>query len=420
MRFFVESYGCTMNYGEGNDIADKMRSLGHSPADNADDADIVILNTCTVVDTTEKKMIERISELKRMKKEVIITGCMAKVQASRISVRLPGSLIFPPDLYDSLPGAVLKRYGTGISDTAIGGANFDDRVTSIIPIAQGCLGDCTYCITKYARGRLSSYSADSIYERFRNALERGCREFLITAQDTACYGLDIGSTLPELIERLLTVNGEYRIRIGMMNPEGLARIIDRLMNVMKDERVYKFIHIPVQSGSDAVLKRMGRRYTVSEFIEMIGKLRSYHPDITISTDLISGFPGETDDDHKKSLHLIRNVSPDIVNVTRFSSRPGTEASLMDGQIHGRISKERSREITALRFDESKGRNAELIGKNVRVLVTEPGKEGTMISRTNSYKQVILPEGAGPGKFLDAVITGCASTHLFGSVRGPPA
>ncbi|MCL2786685.1 MAG: tRNA (N(6)-L-threonylcarbamoyladenosine(37)-C(2))-methylthiotransferase, partial [Methanomassiliicoccaceae archaeon] len=317
MRYFVESYGCTMNFGEGEQIASKMGALGHLPADSVEEADIIVLNTCTVVDTTERKMIERISELKRMRKEIIVTGCMAKVQTSRISIRLPDSLIIPPGSYGSFDdGTVAAKYPSRAPAAETrGGTNSDMSVTSIIPIAQGCLGDCTYCITKFARGRLASYSGDVILEQFRDALRNGHREILITAQDTACYGFDTGTSLPALIERLLSIDGEYRIRIGMMNPENLERILDDLVNVMRDERVYKFIHVPVQSGSDAVLRRMNRRYTVSEFINMIGRMRAAHPDITISTDLISGFPGESADDHEKSAELVRIISPDTINIT---------------------------------------------------------------------------------------------------------
>jgi len=422
MRYFVESYGCTMNFGEGNDLADKMRALGHSPSDSADDADIVILNTCTVVDITEKKMIERISQLKGMNKEVVVTGCMAKVQTPRISVRLPNSLIIPPGAYDSFPEKITKKYGTCgppvIADAA--GTNMEMGCTSIIPIAQGCLGDCTYCITRFARGRLSSYPEDGILKKFTDALKRGCKEILITAQDTACYGFDIGTALPELIGKMLSVDGEYRIRIGMMNPESLERILDGLMRVMKDDRVYRFVHVPVQSGSDGVLKRMGRRYTASRFVSMVEKMRSFHKDITVSTDLISGFPGESEEDHKRSLDLIRTVSPDTVNVTRFSGRPCTEAALMSDQIHGRISKERSRQLTEMRHGEAESRNRELIGRTVRVLVTEKGKKGTMIARTGNYKQVIISGDNEVGTFVDVVIDDCVSTHLFGTTKRSPA
>jgi MiaB-like tRNA modifying enzyme len=416
MRYFVESYGCTMNYGEGEQLSGKMRSLGYVPSDSAEDADIVILNTCTVIETTERKMIRRIEGLKKKDKEIVVTGCMAAVQAEKILISLPDSLIVPPHSYGSVTEAVSGRYGPA-ENTVKGngkGSNGDLGISAIIPIARGCLGNCTYCITKFARGRLVSYPADEIKEQFINALERGCKEILITAQDTACYGFDSGTSFPDLLKELLSVDGEYRIRIGMMNPESLGRILDPLMEVMKDDRVYKFIHVPVQSGSDAVLKRMGRPYTSGEFIDMVGKIRSYHEDITISTDVIAGFPGETDEDHIKNMDLFRMISPDAINVTRFSARPETEASAMKEQVHGRKSKERSRVLTSLRFNESENRNEKFIGRTLRVLVTEFGKDGTMISRSDSYRQVIVPGCAGLGEFLDVKITDCGPVHLFGS------
>ena len=406
-----------MNYGEGGAISDIMRKIGYSPADSVDDADITILYTCTVVDTTEKRMIDRISELKRMKKEIIVTGCMAKVQRSRISIRLPDSIILPPGSYDALPEMVAGKYGRiGRDDsTQEGKGTNNDAGPAIIPIAQGCLGKCTYCITRYARGTLASYPADDITEQFGKAISGGFKEIFITAQDTACYGFDINGSLPELIRGLLTIPGEYRIRIGMMNPDSLERIIDPLMAVMSDERVYKFIHIPVQSGSDRILKAMGRKYTSSQFYDMIERMRSVHKDISISTDIITGFPGETDDDHKMSVDLIRKISPDTVNVTRFSPRPGTEASFMDGRVHGRTGKERSREITSTKSDEAMDRNKNLIGKDARVLVTEYGKDGTMIARTGNYRPVIISGDHKIGEFLDIIITNCEPTHLFGRV-----
>jgi len=418
MRYFVESYGCTMNYGEGGAISDIMKDMGYSPADSVDDADIVILNTCTVVDTTEKRMIDRISELKQMKKEIIVTGCMAKVQRSRISIRLPDSIILPPGSYDALPEMVMSKYGRTVCDDRIpqgGKGTNNDTGPAIIPIAQGCLGKCTYCITRYARGTLASYPKEDIFEQFKKAISDGCKEIFITAQDTACYGFDINYSLPELIRELLTIPGEYRIRIGMMNPDSLEKMIDPLMDVMSDERVYRFIHVPVQSGSDRILNAMGRRYTSSQFCDMVERMRAVHKDVSISTDIITGFPGETDDDHKMSVDLIRKISPDTVNVTRFSPRPGTEASLMDDRIHGRTGKERSREITSTKSNEAMERNKGLIGKVSRVLVTEYGKDGTMIARTGNYRPVIISSEHKIGEFLDVVITDCEPTHLFGRV-----
>jgi len=406
MRYFVESYGCTMNYGEGDQLSEKMHELGYEEVSSAESADVVILNTCTVVDTTEKKMIRRMSELRKDGKDVIVTGCMAKVQANRVMIRLPDSLIIPPDRYSEFSSCVSGRYGTGCSHT-----ENKDR-SNILPIAQGCLGNCSYCITKFARGGLSSYSPDDLVRKFDSMVEKGTKEILITAQDTGCYGVDIGVDLPSLLRRMLENKGEFMIRIGMMNPNSLMPIIDDLLEVMNDPRIYRFLHIPVQSGSDSVLQRMNRSYSAEEFFGIVGRLRSVYPEISISTDMISGFPGETDEDHKKSLELIGKLKADTVNITRFSSRPGTEAALME-QVHGRISKDRSAELTEMKNKVEYANNIRAVGRTETALITEIGKEGTMIARTRNYRPVALPSSLPIGTFVRVRVTDCEPTYLIG-------
>ena len=408
MRYFVESYGCTMNYGEGGQLSERMCELGHEETSSAESADIVILNTCTVVDTTEKKMVRRMSELRKAGKEVIVTGCMAKVQANRASIRLPGSLIVSPDRYSEFSSEVSGRYGTGCSRAE------RKHCSNILPIAQGCLGDCSYCITKFARGCLSSYDPDGLVQRFGSIVDGGAKEILITAQDTGCYGTDIGTDLPSLLGRMLENKGEFMIMIGMMNPNSLAPIADGLLEAMKDSRIYRFLHIPVQSGSDQVLKRMNRPYSAEEFFSLADKLRSAYPDISISTDLISGFPGETDEDHSKSIELIRRLKADTVNITRFSSRPGTEAALME-PVHGRISKDRSAELTETKNKVELENNSLVVGRTEEALITEAGKEGTMIARTRNYRPVAVPSDLPVGTFVKVEVTSCEPTYLIGRV-----
>ena len=397
-----------MNYGEGEQLSKKMDSLGHVRTDSADDADIVILNTCTVIETTEKNMIRRMGDLKAKGKKVIVTGCMAKVQPKRISIRLPGSIILPPDRYDEFSDIVSDEFGCcepSVKPTY--------GMSAILPIAQGCLGNCSYCITRFARGHLRSYPEDDLVKEFNAMLDDGAKEILITAQDTACYGKDIGTDLPHLIGRFLEREGDYRIRIGMMNPNFLDPIADRLLDIMKDRRVYRFLHIPVQSGSDDVLRNMRRRYTAEGFLSMVERMRLKCPDISISTDMITGFPGETDEDHRKSVELIRKLHADTVNITRFSVRPGTDAATMKDQIQGNVSKERSTELTETKMEVEYGVNENLVGKRFRVLVTEKGKKGTVITRTENYRPVGIEEDLPLGTFLDVVVTGCASTYVVG-------
>jgi len=348
------------------------------------------------------------SELRKAGKEVIVTGCMAKVQANRVMIRLPDSLMIPPDRYSEFSSEVSERYGAGCSCAE------RKHHSPILPIAQGCLGDCSYCITKFARGRLSSYDPDKLVQRFDSIVGEGAKEVLITAQDAGCYGADIGTDLPSLLRRMLENEGDFMIRIGMMNPNSLMPIANDLLDVMKDPRIYRFLHIPVQSGSDAVLKRMNRSYSIEEFFRLVDRLRSAFPDISISTDLISGFPGETDADHRKSVELIRRLKADTVNITRFSSRPGTEAALME-PVHGRISKDRSAELTAAKNEVEYENNSHVVGKTEKALITEIGKKGTMIARTRNYRPVAVPSDLPIGSFVKVEVTGCESTYLLGRV-----
>ena len=410
MRYFVESYGCTMNFGEGEQLSKKMESLGHTRVDSPDEADIVILNTCTVVDTTEKKMIHRMGELKQEGKEIIVTGCMAKVQPKRISIRLPESMIIPPDQYDLFSGKVESTFGCAPCTET-----YEFGASAILPIAQGCLGNCSYCITRFARGVLKSYQEDELLNEFKSMLDSGVKEILVTAQDTACYGRDIDTDLPTLLRRFLEFEGEYRIRIGMMNPNNLDRILDDLMDVMEDERVYRFLHIPVQSGSNSVLEKMRRHYTVDRFMGIVNRLRERYPDISIATDLITGFPGETERDHEKSIKLIKDLHADTVNITRFSVRPGTDAATMRNQIHGNISKERSTELTETKMSVEGDINSTLIGQRYRALVTENGRPGTMIARNRNYRPIGIEADIPIGTFVDIEITGSAPTHLVGRI-----
>ena len=406
MRYFVETYGCTMNFGEGRQLSEDMASLGYEPADSADDADIVVLNTCTVVETTEKRMLSRISELKRQGKRIVVTGCMAQVQPKRIRIRLPDSPIVRFEEYGRFRDIVSDSFGCQGSPIVL-----DTGTDAILPIAQGCLGRCSYCITKFARGDLRSYPADDLLRRYDSFLEGGAREILITAQDTSSYGRDTNTNLPALIRSMLEREGDYRIRLGMTNPDSLARVSQGILELMDDERMYRFVHIPVQSGSDAVLGRMRRRYTVSQFMELVDELRSGCPDISIATDMICGFPGETDEDHAKSVELIRDLRADTVNITRFSARPGTDAASME-QVHGRISAERSAELTRVKNETELDVNSAMVGRRYRALATERGKEGTIV-RTGNYRPVVIRDEVPLGTFLDVEVTENRPTYLLG-------
>ena len=409
MKYYVESYGCTMNFGEGRVLSEYMASMGHFEVCSAEEADIIILNTCTVVETTEKHMLSRISELKKQGKDLIVTGCMAKAQPRRIEIRLPDSPIIPPEDYNQFTDRIMERYGIVGNPQPI-----KSTVDAILPIAQGCLGNCSYCITKFARGDLRSYSHDELVERFKRFVEQGSKEILITAQDTASYGRDTDTDLPALLKDMLSTKGDFRVRLGMMNPNALERISDALMDIMEsDERLYRFVHIPVQSASDGVLRNMRRQYRYEDFKNLVLHLRSRIPEISIATDVICGFPGETDDDHMRTIEMMRDLRMDTVNITRFSARPGTDAASMT-PVHGRISKDRSAELTNVKNETEGDVNKALLGRRFVVLATEHGKDGT-ITRTGNYRPIAIKDDIELGTFLEVEVVDSRPTYLLGKI-----
>jgi threonylcarbamoyladenosine tRNA methylthiotransferase CDKAL1 len=411
VKVVVEAYGCTMSMGEGERFKRELASMGHEIVDREDEADLAVLNTCTVIQATENRMVSRIRALSGSGKKLVVAGCLAAVQAPRISEASPEALILPFSEYPEFKTIIEKHFGNGDGSLPLA----DEGPIGILPIAQGCLGRCNYCITRIARGRLRSQPPSELREQAESMLRSGVRELQVTGQDTAAYGRDIETDLPTIISSLSSIPGDFRIRVGMMNPDTLANIIDRYIPEWGGPKVFKFLHLPVQSGSDALLESMGRKYTAQEFLHQVDSFRRPYPMMTLSTDVIVGFPGESEDDHLLTKELLEKVNPDIVNITRFSSRPGTKAFSMGQKVPGWKAKERSRELTELRFEIAKEINKSLIGKKEQILVTEEGKEGSVIGRTDSYKPVVVRENLSLGESIEVEITEAAPTHLFGDL-----
>lgn len=407
----VETYGCTMNQGEGRLLEEKLAALGHQIIDDASDADLVVLNTCTVIKETERRMLKRMAELSAQHKGLVVTGCMASIQADEIIKAAPKAFIMAPRDYQRFPVLVEEQFGCGAGAVAL-----PSPITFVLPIAQGCIGNCTYCITKLARGTLSSYPKADVLDQAKKGLKGGARELLVTAQDTACYGFDLGTDLPDLLSSLTDLPGEFMVRVGMMNPDNLSRIVDRFLPTWTSPKVYHFLHLPVQSGSPVMLEAMNRGYRPQDFVSLAERLRRASPHMTLATDVIVGFPGETDEDHRSTVEMLRAVRPDIVNVTRFSPRQGTPAARARNQISGWVAKERSREMTKLRFEISLEINRAMVGRRERITITEEGKSGTSIGRTSSYKPVVVKGLHPAGSTMEVEIKKSAATHLFGEPR----
>jgi MiaB-like tRNA modifying enzyme len=264
-----------------------------------------------------------------------------------------------------------------------------NKVIGIVPIASGCVDHCAYCSVKLIKGHIYSYPQERIIEEVKNNLKEGCKEIWITSQDNGAYGLDDGKyKLIELMKEILKIRGDFKIRLGMLNPRHALKMLDGLIEIYQDNKMFKFIHLPVESGNNEILTLMRRKYNVFEFKDMIDKLRSKIENITIATDMIVGFPGESEIQFHDSLQLIAEIKPEILNISRFHPRPNTRAFKMK-QIDAWKVKNRSREMTRLFNKIAEKENKKWLGWEGEVLIDGRGKYGTFIGRNFAYRQVVL-------------------------------
>lgn len=415
MNVYLEVYGCTANKSDASLILGLLKDEHHEIVKKMDDADVLILLTCTVIGTTEQRMLSRLKTFKKTGKKIVVAGCMTSVQPELIKSIAPDAKLLPPqyshhiiDLLDDKKVSFTTRNKTRFS-------KYFDGLAAPISIAEGCMFSCSYCITSLARGKLKSYPRNEIAEDVCSALKQGCKEIQLTAQDTGSYGLDTGHDLGKLLSSICKIRGEYRIRVGMMNPYTALKNLDSIIQAYDDPKIYKFLHLPVQSGDNDVLQKMNRKYTVDDFLEIIMRFRKKYSDATISTDVIVGFPDETDEQFQHTINLLENVNPDIVNITRYSARPYTKAKVLKGRIRTEIAKERSKILTELCSKISKENNQRHIGRNYSVLITEKGKKNTFVGRTENYKPVVIKENAHLGDIIKVKITDAAATYLVGNL-----
>ncbi|MCD6148217.1 tRNA (N(6)-L-threonylcarbamoyladenosine(37)-C(2))-methylthiotransferase [bacterium] len=407
-RVYIETYGCTMNKG---DTEIMIGYLGDLYTEDMDKADIVIVNSCGVKIQTERKILRRINELCNSKK-VIVAGCLPKINPESIDERVYG--ILDPQSVHRIR-EIIDKVSKG-ERVKIFSENTDKSflkkkrkgITAIIPISEGCTGKCAYCGTKLARGNLLSFDFEKLVEEAREVVNNGYKEILLTSQDTGCYGFDKGHTLPELLNRITDIEGKFRIRVGMMNPDNVLKILDDLIEAYRSEKIYKFLHIPVQSGDDYILKKMRRNYTVDDFEYIVNRFRKEIKNIAICTDIIVGFPGESEENFQNTVELIKRIRPDKINVTRYSIRPNTEAAKMK-QVYGWVKKERSRAMHKLRMEIGYEKNKKYVGKKHEVLITEEGKRN-MVGKMFNYKSVVL--NGNIGEFKVVKIKKAAPTYLM--------
>ncbi|MFH1173982.1 MAG: tRNA (N(6)-L-threonylcarbamoyladenosine(37)-C(2))-methylthiotransferase [archaeon] len=413
----IITFGCSLNQSDSEAMAGILHEHALHIVDDPAEADVVIINSCTVKSKAERKLFTEIERFSKMGKKIVIAGCVPQADRHLSQTVLKD--------YSIIGTTQLDRIADVVEETLAGNAvhildrKANDRLKlpvirrnkniGIIPINDGCLGSCTYCKTVQARGTLRSYTAAAIKKAMQAAVDDGCTEIWLTSQDTACYGLDLfpQENLPSLLRQLLTVRGDFKIRMGMGNPTHLKAYVDELAELLKHPKLFKFVHIPLQSGSDRVLSMMHREYTVADFEKIVHALRTADPRVAIATDMIVGFPTEIDADFEESLCLLQRTQPDVVNVSRFWARPGTAAARMP-PVAGKTSTMQARAMMALAKQVMLERNQQWLGWEGACVIEELNERRAVL-RNDYYKHILLPtshvlaSAVFPGKRLSVRI-----------------
>lgn len=423
VKVFIQTFGCSLNQSDSEVMAGILEKKGHEIVDNIKYSDIVIINSCTVKNSAETKMFRAIKYAEEQSKKVILAGCVPVAEKKYLEKELKNYVVIGTKNITDIVKAVddvknnkKTRYVTNENKRVLSLKH--KRINNsieILPISEGCLGNCNYCKTKMARGQLQSYPVEIIVGAAKKAVAEKVRFIWITSQDTGAYGKDIGSSLPELLNELMKIEGEFKIRLGMCNPNFAKEYCDKLIEILKNEKMFKFIHLPLQSGSSKVLGDMNRRYDQKDFLETVKKMKKAIPHLGIATDIIVGYPTETDEDFEQTLKVILEIKPDVVNLSRYWKRPGTVAANLK-PLPSKLLMERSKKLKSV-FEKITAQNKKVyVGKTVICYVVEKGKNNTYLARTNNYLQVVI-EGKNltPGQKIRVKIVESGVYDLKGTV-----
>jgi threonylcarbamoyladenosine tRNA methylthiotransferase CDKAL1 len=404
-KVWIEAYGCSSSVNDSEIMSGLLKKEGYGIAKTPQEASVNIIVTCSVKDNTEHKMLSRIAKLTESSTPLVVAGCLPKADRLKVqSVSPLASLIGP--------GTVQKI--TEVVQSAISGntqIELEDDVNSlqklnipkirlnpiisIVQIASGCLSQCSFCQTRLVKASLKSYRVGDILRQVRTDVAQGCKEIWLSSTDNGCYGTDIGTDLAELLRKCCKIPGDFKIRVGMMNPMYIPRLLRELVNVyLQNHQIMKFLHIPVQSGSDRILRKMKRGHSAQTFLDAVQAFREKIPEMTIATDVIVGYPSETEEDFQQTIDLLRMTQPDVVNVSKYSSRPGVSAAL-EKKVDSHITKQRTQLLDLILNDISSTRNSRWLGWKGQVVIDEIG-DSYVQGRNYAYKPVLLNTSASCG------------------------
>lgn len=430
-KLFIETYGCQMNVGDTEIIISILQQHGYIYTEEQAEADVILINTCSIRDNAEQRIWGRLSEMRRLKKQkpslvVGIVGCMAERLNDKLLEEGTGvDIVAGPDAYRDLP-KLLKEAEAGqkgvnvllsMEETyaEIAPVRIDKNgVSAFIAIMRGCNNFCSYCVVPYTRGRERSRDAETILSEARSLFENGYREVTLLGQNVNSY--HCGEVdFPELMRRVAEISPLLRVRFATSHPKDMS---DRLLEVMASKpNICRAIHLPAQSGSTAMLERMNRKYTREWYLDRIAAIRRYMPDCAITTDLIAGFASETEEEHQETLSLMREVGYDFAFMFKYSERPGTFAQRNLGDdVPDEVKSRRLQEIIALQNELGLESYRRDVGKEFEVLVEGESRrnKAQLFGRTSQNKVVVFDRGDHKaGDYVRVRVTDCTSATLFG-------
>ncbi len=401
----VISQGCAANFGDGEKIArsfaSEYRVTFGMPESQKPDA--FVLNVCTVKGNAGALKLLREALSTAPEAKLFITGCAPKDFREEVA-----------KITDKVVYTSLRELGRGMLTLPLR----ESPLVGIVNIEEGCLDACAYCSTRLVKGRLHSYPAADIVQQVKSLVSDGCVEIQLTGQDCGCYGFDTGTNLAELVQQILAeVPGNYKMRLGMGNPRHMMQYLDDLLKCFEDDRVYKFIHLPVQSGSENILKAMNRKHSADDYV-MLAEAFNKFPLFTLSTDLIVGFPGETEQDFQDTLDILEKTRPTVCNITRFVARPNTPAYKMAGAVPDEVKHIRSATLAEAFQRIATENNARWVGQIETVVIEKPGyRKGTYIARNAAYRPVAITseKPLQPGERFTVSIAAAEPFALIGNI-----
>lgn len=403
--YYIFNYGCQMNASDTEHYAGQLEELGYVPAEDFHTADVIIVNTCCVRESAEKKIAGKIGELKSVKTKnpdvvICVAGCMAQKDGEKLLKKHPQvdlllGTAYVNDFKNILTDYLAEKKGRIYDDLTIRQSEFEGKMvrqssfSAWIPIMYGCNNFCTYCIVPYVRGRERSRKAENIIEEIRQAVKEGYTEFTLLGQNVNSYGKDFGEkdAFAKLLRQVNDIEGVERIRYMTSHPRDMSEEV--IKAVAECEHICENFHVPFQAGSDEILRKMNRGYTKEKYLELIKMIRSYVPDAAITTDIIVGFPGETEEDFAETLSLVQEVGFDAAFTFIYSKRSGTPAAKMENQVPLDVKKDRLNRLMEAQNISSLHCNEKLLGQVVEVLAEGPSKDPKVWTGRTRTNKIVL-------------------------------